>query len=460
MKKVLIWGTGDYYQANKSIFYSDIEIVGFIENDFALQGTIVDSKQVYNPDAVFSMEYDFIFILCPEYQEIRRQLMKLDLPRNIVVYDVTQIEMLCPLRELFYYNYPREATEKTKLLIFSPALISTGAQNVLMSLIMILNKRKFDITVVSKSDGVLKTKLLDMGISVVVTPDFRADSDHIRSLVAWSDVILVNTLWLSYLVEGVKKYDRHVIWWLHESAMLAYLDINSIYRCLCDEKVITYAVSKVVSDYLEEKTGQFGRIRLLPFGIPSYAKESSKTENRKLVFALIAGVSYIKGQDIYLNAINALSKKYKDKATFLLIGAGSLDNTLQGIVDCNDCIQVLGEIDNRLMPKTYSEIDIVCCCSREESMSVTVIEGFMNGKLAIISDKAGVASYVSDGENAFVVNVEDVEAWKNSFEWVIDHPRLANNIGNASRKLYDAYFTMEAFESRVKIIFNELGFVW
>lgn len=456
MKKVLIWGIGRNYQANKNIIRNDIEIIGFVDNNSTVQGTVVDGKKVYSPAEIGVLNFDFLFIFCQKYPDVRKQIMKMDISRDIVVYDISQIEMLCDLPPAIYYNYFDISDDgKERLLLFSPALSSTGAQNILLYFTSLVSDR-YHITVVSKSDGIVRERLVQLGAAVVITGDFRLENEAINYEIAKADLILVNTIWLGYLVDNLRAIDKKVIWWLHESAMLSYIDCACIKRCLLADNIFTYAVSRIVVDYIESECGMPNSIKLFPIGLPEYPIVESRQERNKVRFAIISGIAYIKGQDVYIKAIAEIPEAKRKEAEFWVVGAGHLDQDTQNIAAGIPEIVIKGEIDNKEMPIVYSQLDAVVCCSREESMSVTVIEGFMNGKNTIVSDRAGVADYISDGINGFVVKSEDISGFAEKMTWIIDHRNESFQMGKRSRIIYEENFSEKVFQTSIDRVLGEV----
>ena len=195
----------------------------------------------------------------------------------------------------------------------------------------------------------------------------------------------------------------------------------------------------------------FNKIQLLPFGIPEYdAKvECADAVKNKVIFAIIGGMGHIKGQDIFIDAISCLPPQYLNSAEFWIVGGGTLADDLVQKASLIDSIKILGEIDNKKMPELYEKLDVVVCCSREESMSVTVIEGFMNEKTVIVSENAGVAAFIDNGNNGFVFKNEDVKGLCERIKWVIDNRDMSIIIGKESRKIYDKYFSIPVFEERI-----------
>ena len=97
--KVLIFGVGKYYLNNRSYFYDD-EIIGFIDNNIELQGTDIEGKKVFSPNALNSLDYDYICIMSSLYTvEMALQLVDLGIPNNKII-------SLRKFRELYYRIFP------------------------------------------------------------------------------------------------------------------------------------------------------------------------------------------------------------------------------------------------------------------------------------------------------------------------------------------------------------------
>lgn len=71
MLKAIIYGTGKYYQANKSRLPQDIEIIAFANSDkdraTSQSGILFEGKEVLAPEELSSKEYDLLFICTDSY---------------------------------------------------------------------------------------------------------------------------------------------------------------------------------------------------------------------------------------------------------------------------------------------------------------------------------------------------------------------------------------------------------
>lgn len=76
MKKLIIFGTGDYYKKNKESLNND-EILAFADNNEKKIGEILDGKKIINPVNINKFEYDEIIIMSMFFVEIKEQLLSL-----------------------------------------------------------------------------------------------------------------------------------------------------------------------------------------------------------------------------------------------------------------------------------------------------------------------------------------------------------------------------------------------
>lgn len=457
--QIIIFGTGKLYQKTKPDIKNDFDIIAFIDNDPSKWGSVIDGITVFSPEQMPDLTYDAVFILSIHYLEMRCQLRKMGVPDK-KIYDINDRGKFCGYRMAQFFGEIKENEKGKNILVFSHALTSTGAQNVLYTALQVLIKNRYYPVVVSKYDGILKKDLLSLGVPVIIVEDIAAENEEITGLVHWADKIFVNTLWLYYVVEELQAFDKKVVWWIHESGAIFYLDDSLLSDITCKNMVDIYAVSPLVRRTLIQRYGVLYTIHELQYGLPEYGSEMQKLYKKnhsgKIVFAVIGGIAAIKGQDIFIRAASSLPIEYHDRAEFWIIGCGSLGEKEAEIAQKYPSIQVKGEIEHNRMGEIYSQIDVVVCCSREDALPVVVAEACMNGKLSIISDRTGIAEYITDGYDGLIFESENIIQLARKMQWVMDHTSDAGRMGRNSRKVYEACFSMERFEDALlKIIEKE-----
>lgn len=450
--KIVIMGTGKLYDKYKKHIRKNLEIIRFIDNDQSKWGKRLDNILISSPDSLYSMEYDWIFLLSIFYYEMKQQLMRLGIPANKIYSIENHIEKLCEEEPVQYFGHINESSGKKHILIFSHSLISTGAQNVLLTAIHALVKNNYQLAVVSRENGILKDHLRAYNIPVIIIRDIYTKKNVLEELIQWSDIIFINTLLLYYIVLEASKGKKPVFWWIHEFGILPYIDDDIWYSLVMNPYVFTYVVSPLVKRKIEQRYRQTFNIPELQYGIPQLPFQNNsldspaKTHNNRKIFAIVGAIGYIKGQDLFLQAVERLPKEIQNNAEFWIVGPGKLSTADNELAMHLSSVRIIGEIPNQDMWMLYSQIDAVICASRVDALPVVIAEACMHKKIVIVSDATGCADYLDDYVTGLLFPNEDVDALSDRIQWVWEHPDQTNEIANAGYSIYQKHFTMEIFE--------------
>lgn len=441
--KILIFGTGKIYQKNKESIKKTVEVVAFLDNNINKWGTILDGKKIYSPQEIPALDYDYIALFSRSDGDMKEQLITLGVRNeNILQYDKLYKVLECAPARM---EGELQENSRKKILIFSHAFTFSGAQNVLFHSIEIFLEHGYGIVCVSNKDGQLRQKLREKGVVVILCQDFT--DPVVRQAIDWADMLMINTLWLQYLVEEYANCGKRIIWWLHESGSLQRYHPFGLNDLLEKDNIEIYAVSQTVIDYLEQMYEVKDKIRILVFGLQEYITEREK--NEKTTFLQIGPFCELKGQDILINAINSLPQDIKIHARFILIGGGEVTEELQALIKQNPCVELVGQVDNEQVPAYYALSDVVICCSREESMSVVVMEGFMNGIPAIVSDVTGITEYMEAGREGLIYQSENVSELQQKIIYMIENQDQVEEMGKRARENYTKNFSMGQFQKNL-----------
>lgn len=444
--RFVIFGTGKMYQENKLNIRKDAEIVAFIDNMPDKWGQEIDGIKVYAPEELNHLDYDVIFIMSIHWLDMQQQLRSMGIPKDKIYTLDNHIEILCERENVQYYGKISVETSGGKVLVFSHAMTSTGAQNVLFYAVDAMKRMGYQIVIVSKSDGVLRERLVGIGIPVVIIRDIYSRRAEIEHLIMWADVLFVNTLLLYDTVMEVSNYNKKLIWWIHETGIIKYLE--DFRYIVSKEYVSVYVVSPLVKRLLQQAFGEDLRLKEMIYGLPYY-EITKRTEKEKMIFAIIGWIDYTKGQDIFLDAVDRLPAYIRRKTEFWIVGAGKFARDEMEIIKKYSCIKLVGEVENAQMSEIYKNIDVVVCASRAEAMSVAVTEGCMTEKLVIVSNAAGITEFIKHKETGLIFesgNANELAAW---IEWAVVHREEAEKIGIASKVIYENNFSMELFEKNI-----------
>jgi glycosyltransferase involved in cell wall biosynthesis len=206
------------------------------------------------------------------------------------------------------------------------------------------------------------------------------------------------------------------------------------------------AVGKRVEDAYIGLTGSY-EIEELCYGLEYHIAKEDKKIKDKIICAVIGYVNEVKGQDLLLRAIEKNERKWNGKIEFWVIGSISQKDRTE--FEKYTCVRVWGLVEHKSLMEMYSEIDMVLCPSRHETMSVAVVEGMMHRKLCIISSETGNARYCEPFKNALIMENENVDSLSENIDWVLEHPDECKRIADAGFEVYDKKFRMESFEENV-----------
>lgn len=446
--KLVIFGTGQVYQKMRPQIREDIEITALIDNDASKWGMETNGVEIIQPQKIMKLEYDYILLASAKYMDMELQLKEMGVQENSIIIP-KRAGILYKYVIPKYYGTFNQNHDNKNVLVISHALTPSGAQNVMFYALAVLKRNGYNIIVMSDRDGILRDKLLKMDIPVVLFEDYYSQTKDFESLAEWAETILVNTVWLYDLVIDLEKFHRRLIWWIHETGGIQCVK-QEIFRKICNiEKISVCAVSPLVRRKILEYCGNDCHISELKYGLPERKGNLQRNPQQKMIFAIIGAIAELKGQDIFIRAVNNLPEECKREAEFWIVGAGNLDEKSTLYVQSNSCIEIKGEIDNECIPDLYQQIDVVVCCSREDALPVAVAEGFLNKKPAIVSDVTGIAEYMKNGKNGFIFESENAEQLCSLFQWTITHKAQMRQMGNDAEDIYREYFTMEVFEKNI-----------
>jgi len=127
-KKAVIFGVGQNYKVHESLMFESYEIVGIIDNNSAMQGTIINGLTVSSLEKIKTIQYDVIIITPaePAKKSIISQLTEIGcIPEKIIgVMDIIAQSNVVRYRSIFG-TYTRPQCEKLVSSICRPTDLET-----------------------------------------------------------------------------------------------------------------------------------------------------------------------------------------------------------------------------------------------------------------------------------------------------------------------------------------------
>ena len=97
----------------------------------------------------------------------------------------------------------------------------------------------------------------------------------------------------------------------------------------------------------------------------------------------------------------------------------------------------------------------IVCASRDDPMPTFVTEGLIFGKPSIVSEHTGTAGLITEGVDGFVYKDDDPDQLAKVLEYAILHPEQLAAMKADCRKMYEKYYSNEAYVATLTRLVNE-----
>ncbi len=170
-------------------------------------------------------------------------------------------------------------------------------------------------------------------------------------------------------------------------------------------------------------------------------------EGRRLRLLAIGRLTYYKGFETLIRAVAALPD-----ADLIIVGSGELQSTLEALVcattpsGSEPSVKLLGQVSEDHKRILLESCDVVCMPSRErtEAFGLVVLEAMRHARPCLVSDLAGSGMpWIVEVSNAgWLVETENVRAWKTAIAYCTSHPAERTEKGRAGRQAFIEHFSI------------------
>jgi glycosyltransferase involved in cell wall biosynthesis len=271
----------------------------------------------------------------------------------------------------------------------------------------------------------------------------------LKDIVQDCDVVYFNNayflqdilLWLVKLTSG-----RPVV-----SSFRAPLFINALHDLYV--RLLTRNVSKffdafhVFTEEMKQQLVNWGfkNIFVIPDGVDVERFTPQLVHRPEFSILFVGRLSLTKGFDRVYRAIGALNSKpsLREKLRFYLVGDGELSMLAKELAQKYSNVRYLGYVSSDLMPSLYNSCDILLAPSRQETLSLAILEAHACGLPCIASAVQGPKTLVIPGETGFLIPSEGalplIQAVEESFRVWSQQPSLYDHMRKKSRESAEAY---------------------
>ncbi len=134
--------------------------------------------------------------------------------------------------------------------------------------------------------------------------------------------------------------------------------------------------------------------------------------------------------------IRAMAKLNHPSLHYAIAGRGDLFDYLNSVAEELGLSAQLHTLGFRTdIPELYKAADACILPSRREGLAVAALEGMAAGLPLIVSDHRGVRDYATDGVNALICPIDDVDATAEAIEKLLQDPALRASMGAENSRI-------------------------
>lgn len=452
--KIVLFGTGDYYNKYKKWFIPD-DIVALLDNNPDKAGMVLDGHSVIQPMKIRNLYYDYIIILSVHEKEMRKQLVDLGVEDNKIIAS-TQLfrhpeltraniekQIFLP-RGISKANFA-SINKQNGILMMSYDLNLNGASLALYYAAICLYDAGYRVVVASWDDGQLRSMLNDKGIPVIVDQNLELKTAKQIPWIKDFSRIFCNTI-VYYIFLSDRDVDARFIWWLHDPEIFYENLDKRILRSIPLKNLHIFAVGDIAENAIKRYIPHV-RVEKLLYGIPDV--KPNRKVSKLLEVAVIANVQDYKGQDILIDALKKLTVVELKQIHVRIIGnqnSSYAKNLASEAIQLGKSVEFIPSLNRNQINEVYDELDILVVPSRTDTMPVTAAEAMQHHVVPLLSDVVGTTEYIEDGVNGIIFESENSYDLARKIRWCISHQNSLSMIGDNARDTYDHFFFMNIFK--------------
>ena len=83
--KIIVFGTGVYWNNRKKYVLDSCDIVCFLDNNPDKWNNEIDGKMIVNPQSIYQYQFDYIVIMCKDEKSVSAQLIALGVSKDKIL---------------------------------------------------------------------------------------------------------------------------------------------------------------------------------------------------------------------------------------------------------------------------------------------------------------------------------------------------------------------------------------
>jgi glycosyltransferase involved in cell wall biosynthesis len=341
-----------------------------------------------------------------------------------------------------------------------------GGELKLLELVKRLDKKKYNITIVSVGQGGdLERQFRELGHPVYILYksggfDMTLPFKLAKIMKQHKVDLMMSTLFYADIIGALATLfyiPKIFISWEVITGQLKWYQ-KLAYKTLSFRFDMVAAVSNSIHHFIKKERGQNPeKITTIYYGV-DLTKYSpvQKPPNKEIVFGTVARLVFQKGHTYLLDAIKSTNEKFPN-ARWKFVGGGYMENELKekttqlGLLDV---VEFLGNSEN--IPEQLQAFDVFVLPSLWEGFPNVLLEAMASGLPVIATSVEGTVELVVDATTGLLVPKKDPTSLYLAMEKILYNPNLIMEFGNEGRKRVEENFSVEKQVNEFEELYDSL----
>lgn len=206
---------------------------------------------------------------------------------------------------------------------------------------------------------------------------------------------------------------------------------------------------------LSQSVCEASKLHVLHNAVPVPARPCSPCSRQDVLF--LGRLDANKSPDVLLRASSGILEQYPN-AKLIFGGDGYPEHyeALAQELGIADRCEFLGWVSGDAKEELFARAGVYCLPSKNEGMPMSVLEAMAHGIPTIATPVGGVPQVITDGENGFLMPVDNENALSEILCELMASPELRESIGAAGRKTIQSDFSIDRNVDELVEIYREL----
>jgi GT2 family glycosyltransferase/glycosyltransferase involved in cell wall biosynthesis len=436
-----------------------------IRASISMRKIVKDGDPFFNPNLSYS--YLYPAVVQPDEENRINRLLRILRDFKMVKYrvdvDYSSSECIDPELDIKLPVKKFSSKSTKKLLLITHELSRTGAPIILQMLSKYLSQQGYEITVISPFAGLLQEDYTNIGIDTIIEPEVFDDARVVVKYFNDFDLVFANTILAWRVIHAAKAFGKPCLWWVHESnfgvELASRTPVVAEAFALPDQIVFP---SQATADMYKpfQKKNNFNAVHSgIDLLIEKMKIDALPREEGKQYMVNVASVEHRKGQDILLKAIKLLPEDVSEHLISYFIGRPLNKKFHRKILNRASKmknVHLVGELTNAEVWAYLKQADIFIMASRDEALPISLLEAMAIGKGIISTRAGGIAEVIEDGNNGFVVDVDDAKGLARAIGDLCTDGNLLSRFGENVRLTFKNELSSEAFGQNMLTIIRSI----